>query len=386
MKRNVKKTNKVKTHTTNTKKKSIKSTQKIKKEQRSRKIYIDFYLRLVLFTCSFVLFFTLSLVLITRSYIYNESEQIKFNQKSNLDYKVYLKDNDFYEQEYLEKDMLYVASLIDKIKMKFNYIFTIESDVDMDFTYSIKGRLVITDKTHNKNYYKNDCILLNPETMKIENNSVSISKEIEIDYDYYNMVANNFRTMYGINADSKLDIYMTINKKDGEEEKSILENDSNLLISIPLSQKSVNISLDYKNIDEQSYMINKDEFLVTNKICFILGMVLIPIALIFVIKIFKYLLKLRTKKNPYDVYVNKLLKEYDRLIVETSLLPTFENREIIEVDKFAEMLDVRDNLKLPIMHTIISKHNKSYFYIINNNVIYLYKLKSADLEAKDEKK
>ena len=132
MKRNMKNPNKVKTHTTNTKKKSIKSTQKIKKEQRSRKIYI------------------------------------KFNQKSNLDYKVYLKENDFYEQEYLEKDMLYVASLIDKIKMKFNYIFTIESDVDMDFTYSIKGRLVITDKTHNKNYYKNDYILLNPETMKIE--------------------------------------------------------------------------------------------------------------------------------------------------------------------------------------------------------------------------
>ena len=36
---------------------------------------------------------------------------------SKIDYKVYLLKNDFYEKEYLDKDMLYVASLIDKVKI-----------------------------------------------------------------------------------------------------------------------------------------------------------------------------------------------------------------------------------------------------------------------------
>ena len=37
------------------------------------------------------------------------------NYYKNLDYKVYLLDNDFYDQDYLKKDMVYVANLIKNV-------------------------------------------------------------------------------------------------------------------------------------------------------------------------------------------------------------------------------------------------------------------------------
>ena len=75
---------------------------------------------------------------------------IKYNINSDIDYKVYLKQNDFYETEYLDKDMVYVASLIDRIKVKYDYNFKVNMNSSIDFDYKVIARLVIAS-TNNKN-------------------------------------------------------------------------------------------------------------------------------------------------------------------------------------------------------------------------------------------
>ena len=55
---------------------------------------------------------------------------------------------------------------------------------------------------------------------------------------------------------------------------------------------------------------------------------------------------------------------------------------VIEVSKFTELLDVRDNLKMPINYYNIAKHEKGIFYIKNNDDIYLLTLKNVDLKGK----
>ena len=85
------------------------------------------------------------------------------------------------------------------------------------------------------------------------------------------------------------------------------------------------------------------------------------------------------KKNKYDKFVGKILKEYDRLIVESYTIVDFSNYEIIKVNRFEELLDVRDNLKVPINYYVVTPHQKAYFYIVSTN-IYLYTVKAVDLE------
>ena len=43
------------------------------------------------------------------------------------------------------------------------------------------------------------------------------------------------------------------------------------------------------------------------------------------------LILLGPKYSAYDKYVNKLLKEYDRLIAESDTLPSFDGKNIIKV-------------------------------------------------------
>ena len=92
--------------------------------------------------------------------------------------------------------------------------------------------------------------------------------------------------------------------------------------------------------------------------------------------------KIGSSKTSYDKFVNKILKEYDRLVAETKSLPLFEKYNVMEINSFNELLDVRDNLKLPIMYYNVTAHQKAYFYIVYHDNLYLYTVKASDLSEK----
>ena len=88
----------------------------------------------------------------------------------------------------------------------------------------------------------------------------------------------------------------------------------------------------------------------------------------------------KVKKNEYDKLLEKILKEYDRLVVETSTLPNLNKYNLMKITSFNELMDVRDNIRLPIMYYNVVAHQKCHFYIIHEENIYLYTLKAVDLE------
>ena len=112
----------------------------------------------------------------------------------------------------------------------------------------------------------------------------------------------------------------------------------------------------------------------------IIELVLFIITCIFLHKIIKYVLSLVVPKSSYDKYVNKILKDYDRLIVEARNTIDISECKVVDVNSFTELLDVRDNLKMPIIYNLIVKHEKGLFYIKNGNDVYKYIVKGIDLQ------
>ena len=64
-----------------------------------------------------ILIFVLSLAFL--SLTFEQDYKLHYSETSDLDYKVYLKKNNFYSEKYLEKDQTYIASLIDCINAFF---------------------------------------------------------------------------------------------------------------------------------------------------------------------------------------------------------------------------------------------------------------------------
>ena len=349
------------------------NNNKIRRSKIVKRLFFDIVI--------FVVFIVSGTFLLNKSLNFESEKIVKYSEKSNLDYKVYLVENEFYDEPYLDKDMLYVANLIDKILIDFDYNFESDDKENIDFDYKIIAKLSINNQTGTKSYFEKSYVLLDSKKINMVNSTgQTIKEQISLDYPYYNRLANSFKNQFGVESDSKLTVYMLINKKNGENSNFTLDSSSMMNIVIPLSERSVDIKLDYKEIDETSNIIKKETMTIKDYLPLILSVVFIIIALIMMVKAMRNINLLRKKKSAYDKYINKILKEYDRLIAESSSLLSFDGKEIININKFTELLDIHDNLQLPIMYYEEKEHELSYFYISHDNVIYLLKIDSNNIE------
>ena len=322
-------------------------------------------------------------ILLNKSFLFEDDRVIKYNEKSSVDYKVYLKKNAFYEQEYLGKDMIYVAALIDKIAIDFNYQFNSEIEQDIDFTYNIVANLKISNSTGTKSYFEKTYTILNDKKVSMKDiSNQNITESVSIDYPYYNSLASNFKQQYGVEAESKLTVYMIINKSSDTNNTLVLGSSNSMNVSIPLSERSVDIKLDYKEINETSSIIEKNTVSINDYLLLIMSGILVLYSLVATIFLIRMMSKLIHKKSDYERYIDKILKEYDRLIAESKTLLSFAGKEIIYINKFTELLDIHDNLQLPIMYYEAIPQESSVFYISHENVIYLLEIEADNIPEK----
>ena len=61
---------------------------------------------------------------------------LNYNSNTNLDYKVYLKPNKFYERSYLDKDKKYISNIIKCITPSFNYEIHADKNIDFNYKYN----------------------------------------------------------------------------------------------------------------------------------------------------------------------------------------------------------------------------------------------------------
>ena len=355
-----------------------------KEESKGKKdrFYFNYWVRLLIFCFLFIFFFISAILVFKETLKLEEKKNVIYEEVSNLDYKVYLKKNDFYESSYLDKNMIYVASLIDYINVYFNYDFTITDKTNLNFSYDVVAKLLIQDETQENIYFEKEYSLMDGSDLLKDSDHYTFDKSIRIDYDYYNSLANKFKSSYGVDTKSSLVIYLNINKSNVNESDYSFSDTKQVSLTIPLSEKAVNIKMDYENInDSKEFVLNDSKIGMKNGLFFLIGLVLLVIAILLLVRVINFMSLLRGKKSFYDRYVSRLLKEYDRLIVDSKTLIPFNEYKVIKIDRFEELLDVRDNLKLPIMYYEVVVHQKCYFYIRHEDTIYLLTIKAVDLEG-----
>lgn len=329
--------------------------------------------------------FTLILSLGMIYYALNNTnkESISYTQNGNVDYKVCLKENNFYSQNCLDKNMSYVSSLIKNVGLTFNYDLNTSEQLNVKTEYEVTAKLVISNAENTSKYFEQKYILQDKTSEGISqiNNEYKISKNIDIDYDYYNTIASTFKSQYGVETNSYIEVSFQVFHANKENEDIRVPSPSPVILNIPLSQKSININMTASGINKQETQnIESSIFTLNNIICLFIGIIALIICLISSLKIAKMLTLIKEKKNNYDKFIEKILREYDRLIVETSTLPKFNNYFLTKVNSFGELIDVRDNLRLPIMYYEVAKHQKCHLYIIDNKNLYLLTVKAVDME------
>ncbi len=331
------------------------------------------------------------LILVTGVFLINSSldkdgnkSGVGYSENGNADYTVYLKDNTFYDSKYLSSGMQYVASLINTINTKFNYEIHSDKNVDYKYTYRIMGNLQIMDPTdHTKILYTKEETLLKETTEEVNSNNFVINEDIIVDYDKYNSLVNAYKREYGLSVDSELILTMYI-KVDGVSDitSDNINKNNKLQISIPLSEQTVDISIDTKSITNSGYLTAGKGFVIKSYFLYIMGIIVIILSILCLI-IAVLLLKEYSSYNIYNNTVNRILKDYDRLIVTGQVtIDESKYNNIVIPETFEEMVDASQNLKSPILFYEVIKGEKCFFVIIKDDTLYKYRLTRAYLEKK----
>ena len=347
------------------------------------KPYLGYSLRIIAFALLFVILFSLSYLFVRKSFVSTLSTSVSYQEVGNIDYKVMLKQNDFYETNYLTKGMVYITSLINTIDISYDYKFIIDKNINANFTNGATAKLIISNDSGDNVYYSKDYILSPTATEVIKDkNNYNVRKTISIDYAYYNNISNKFKSTYGVDSSSKLIVTYKVgsNVENGE-----INTSNDMSVTIPLSQRAINIS-DSGGINNSKTDTVESKLELKYKAFIVLAVALFVFSVACLLKFLELVFAMFKSDSEYDRYLKKIFREYDRLIVEVKTAPDFEGKNIIKIDKFEELLDARDTLKQPIIYFEVAPHVKSYFYISKGKDIYLITIKAVDLEAKNEKK
>ena len=354
---------------------------KQKKSKRKRGIYLGYYSRLIFNVILFLSLVVTSYIFINKSIVIQEAKNVTYEEHGNTDYKVFLKDNIYYEDKYLDKNMSYIANLIDYISVDYNYKFKADTLFDGEYSYKIRADLEILNAENKTLFFTKKYDLIKEKTFTIENqNEYNIVENIKIDYDHYNSLANGFKSSYGVDTESNLIVYLDIYRN--IDQNSInnpnINGKGTIKLTIPLSEKAINIKMDSMEINNKNVITSLDDYYLEDIKYLIIGIISLIVSLYLFIKIVKRLSRLSISPTDYDKTLKKILNQYDRLIVTTSSMPNLEKNNIIKVKEFVELLDAKDNLHKPIFFIEVTPHQKAYFFIQDDDKIILFTLKNID--------
>lgn len=315
---------------------------------------------------------------------------IAYNEKGNIDYRVYLKDNDYYSQPYLDEGMQYIASLINTIGVDFNYEIHSTEVIDYNYKYKITADLVITDRNdESKVLYERPETLVAEKETNVKDNNFIINEDIDIDYGKYNEYVNSFKSDYALNVESNLiltlDVITTGTSKMVDNKFS---TNNDLTIKIPLSEQTVDIAMETDELNNQGTLNGESGLTISNPILFASGVVFAIATLVLIIIAIYLFINNREDKDIYEKEIKKLLKNYDRLIV-TSKRPNINEKDfanVIRVASIEELVDAHDTTKQPIIYYEVIRGEKSYFVIISKDTLYKLTITRAWLQKQAEEK
>lgn len=352
-----------------------------------KSIYLGVAPRIVIMLIAIFILSVLFKLCLNNAVNFKKENSITYNSNSNVNYKVFLKDNDYYDTSYLDAGRQYITNIIDYIDVNFDYKFNVSDNSNIKYKYYIVGNLLITERgSEGKILYDKEEILLAEKTVtKDDLKNINVLENFKVDYSKYNDLVTSFKSKYVLSVDSQF--LLTLHVDVISESANIIEkitDTQELIVSIPLSEQTIQIKTDYNEAGVTNTVTEYTDVKIINTIYFVLSLICIILMVVVVMFLMEFLNKIMVKKSLYTKKMKKILKEYDRVIVILKKIPNINGLNVIEINSFDELLDARESLGKPILLAEINKNQKSWFMILDGKEIYRYVLKASDLDNNEK--
>lgn len=333
-----------------------------------------------IFQFLFSFFFIFGIVFIILGFNDYKIVKYTYSEKNDVNYKVYLKKNAFFDTDYLEENRTYISSLIDYIDVDYHYSVDYSDLTSGDYSYKLVA--IVRSLKHDSDdyYWEKQYDLTDYKTGSInETKRFSLDENIKIDYDKYNQILTSFKKEFAFASEGNLEVAMIITSNvTSEYSNDPIVISSNINLSVPLLEQTVEARIG-KNINSTSNAINikqKDKS-ITFLIYKISGIGMTLISSIYFLLLITNKLSHR-HKDAYEKTLKKILKNYDSIIANVTNKPALGDLKKVEVSDFNELLDIYNEVRMPINYYQDDINNTSTFVIYNDTLVWMYKIKKSD--------
>lgn len=298
------------------------------------------------------------------------------SQKNNINYYVSLLDNSFMDEKILGMNQSYISSMIQSINITFSHDSSIDTKQSFDYDYTIYARLSASYKESNGSeteIWDKMYPLKWQEQVKANQGSVSINEQISIPYQDYQNIIHDFKQSLGLNVDAKLDIIMEMHQVYGNTDSKT----SKSILSVPMDQDVVQVTTEYDKND--SFVKQEDvSNLRMNLTVTIILLILLGIGFVFLTFVIILRFLPSHSKSKYEMMKNKIKKDYSSIIIDVDNHIDFSNFTIFDIKTIEELVDLEEEVRMPILFYEKKKAGVCYFVVIKDN--YMYRFTLEDLE------
>ena len=310
----------------------------------------------------------------------SEEQVLSYSVTNSADYRVNLVENNFYETPTLGKGELVPVTFIKDIEVDFSSYLSASKQIDMNYSYRITGTITATASDNGKEdsggkIWTKNYTFVEPKSMtETASTGYNVQEKVVIDYKVYNDLVNQYKLKAAIPMDAVLTVTLSVDANSDVEGNALNENNS-VSVKIPLSVATVMISTSDDGTESKN-LVNTQEIAASkNYVLLGISVVIFLGSLAATIYLLKGLRKL-TEEHSLVIKFNKIMRDYNQVIIEIEELPEVKNAAVIEVKAFKDMLDVQKELHLPIMCERAKDDviTNNIFYIVNQNQIFKYRM------------
>lgn len=319
----------------------------------------------------FVVILVISAFLIKVSLDGNKSKFIQYSDTKDLEYKVMLKENEYYEGSYVEKGNQYISDLIDSIRTSFKYDFNLENEYN--YNYKVVAVVDVTDEKTNKSIYTFSENLVDEKTGQCSGN-LKINEDVNVNFNKYNDLIKQFVTTYDLkNSVCKLSLNLDLGIK-GTNEDFSKENSAVMSLDIPLAQNTISIDTSY-DLTETDNLIEIHSAVKNGKVLLAIGITLLVIDAGLLVAFIIYMKKTETDEDRYNGELRKIINNYDSYISRVEDDFDMKGYQILKVQRFSDLLEIRDTMQLPIIMLENKEQCLSCFVIPTpSNILYFFSI------------
>lgn len=300
-----------------------------------------------------------------------------YNINKNVNYTVGIQENGYYTDKVLEMDKAYISSLVDKINMDFTYSLAGNKKVKTKYIYQMVAISTIrysdsmseeeADPIWTKQY-----VLKEPKELEHNGANFVIKENVEIDFKSYNEEVKEFKKEFKVPIVADLQVKLYVRSE--TEVPTITEpvkEISIMNVKMDLNEDVFKVEKDFKNVETKKMSETIETKKEVDKLSFAIGCILIIAAVMMLLDAIRRSIKFG-KKTDYEIALSRILKNYGDIVAEIVSPIEIDNLNIIDVKNFDQLLDIEEEIRMPILFYETIEGEQGEFIIICDNMAYRY--------------